>query len=135
MFASLAITCLGVQAGGNLAPTEKVSVGFRLANALVSYVRYLGEMIWPVNLAVLYPMPSHWAAWQVGGALLLLLGISLLTLARLRSAPYLAVGWAFLSRHTGAGDWPASGRPRRHGRPLYLHSGNRLVRCRRVGGG
>jgi tetratricopeptide (TPR) repeat protein len=50
-------------------------------------------MIWPTDLIALYPMPSHWPGWQVGGALLVLILISLVAVRRARSAPYLIVGW------------------------------------------
>lgn len=65
----------------------------RLGNALVSYVLYLVKTIVPTGLAVLYPHPGAWALWQVGGALLLLLVLTLLVLSWLNRAPWLAVGW------------------------------------------
>jgi Tfp pilus assembly protein PilF len=91
--ASCAITYLGVKAAGNIISAEKVPWGLRLANVPVSYVRYIGKMIWPRDLIPFYPMPSHWAAWQVGGAVLVLVLISLFVALRARSAPYLIVGW------------------------------------------
>ena len=45
----------------------------RLANVPVSYARYLGLTFWPVDLAILNPLPAAWPRWQVGGALTLLL--------------------------------------------------------------
>jgi len=90
---SCAITFIGVKTAHNILSTEVVPWGFRLANVPVSYVRYLGKMVWPVDLAVFYPMPSHWEAWQVVGAVLLLLLISLLVVVWARSAPYLIFGW------------------------------------------
>jgi protein O-mannosyl-transferase len=91
--ASCLITYLGVKAEGNILSTEKVPWGLRLANVPVSYARYLGKMIWPTDLAVLYPMPGHWAWWQVVGAVLVLVLVSLWVVLRARSAPYLIVGW------------------------------------------
>src|SRR5262249_23245780 len=32
----------------------------RLANALVSYCRYLGKFFWPSPLVIFYPHPLHW---------------------------------------------------------------------------
>ena len=91
--ASCAITFFGVRAGHNLISAEKVPWGLRLANVPVAYVRYLGKLFWPVDLAPLYPLPSHWAAWQVAGALVVLLLCTLLALALIRRQPWLAVGW------------------------------------------
>jgi len=91
--ASSAITYLGAKAGGNILSADRVPWGLRLANVPVSYVRYLGKMIWPADLIPLYPMPSHWAGWQVGGAAVVLVLITLFVVLRARSAPYLIVGW------------------------------------------
>ena len=63
----------------------------RLENALVSYVRYLGKALWPSRLAVFYTHPQL-GAWQVLGALLLLLSITALVLYR-KQQRYLATGW------------------------------------------
>jgi len=66
----------------------------RLANALVSYVRYIGKMLWPQDLAVLYPHPGRaLALWQIAGAGLLICLISFLVIRAGRRLPYLAVGW------------------------------------------
>ena len=66
----------------------------RAANALVSYVRYAGKTLWPADLSVLYLHPNlpggtPWAAWQVAGAGLLLLGLSWLATRR----RYALTGW------------------------------------------
>ncbi len=67
---------------------------FRISNALVSYVRYLGKAFWPDRLAVFYPHPEGGIpAWQAWGSLLLLAAVSALALRLIRSRPYLAVGW------------------------------------------
>jgi Flp pilus assembly protein TadD len=87
------ITFSNMKSGNNLISTDKLSWSIRLANVPVSYVRYLGKLIWPVNLSVFYPMPAHWPAWQVIGSVVVLLLISLVAAARFRKAPYLAVGW------------------------------------------
>jgi tetratricopeptide (TPR) repeat protein len=65
----------------------------RLANALVSYVKYIEKMIWPKNLAVFYPFPDTLPVWQVFGAGLFLVSISSLVLLNLRKKPYLCIGW------------------------------------------
>lgn len=65
----------------------------RLANVPVAYVRYLGLTLLPADLAILYPMPRGWPAWQVAGALALLAGLSWLAARRLSREPWLAVGW------------------------------------------
>jgi tetratricopeptide (TPR) repeat protein len=65
----------------------------RVETALISYVRYLRMAIWPTNLVAMYPHATHlYPVWQVGGAALLLLAITIVVL-RERAKPYLAVGW------------------------------------------
>jgi protein O-mannosyl-transferase len=79
--------------GGTLAMNNQWTLGFRLANAMVSYVRYLGKILWPDSLAVFYPYPSHWPSLVVlmcGG---LLTGVSMLCIYRHLKNPYMLVGW------------------------------------------
>ena len=66
---------------------------FGRANALVSYVRYIGKAVVPTNLAVLYPYPKAWPGWEVALCGLLLIAVSGLAIRTLRSGPYLFVGW------------------------------------------
>jgi tetratricopeptide (TPR) repeat protein len=66
----------------------------RAANAVVSYVTYLGQMFYPANLAVLYPYPEGKLALpEVLLAALLLLIISVLVFLWRRKYPFLLVGW------------------------------------------
>jgi protein O-mannosyl-transferase len=66
----------------------------RVANALVSYIVYLGQMIWPARLAVLYPYPEgNLKVPQVVLALLLLLIISTAFFMWRRKYPFLLTGW------------------------------------------
>jgi Flp pilus assembly protein TadD len=65
----------------------------RLANATLSYARYFWEVFWPRNLAVFYPFPATFSVSAVGGAALLLVGISVAAFGLARRRPYLAVGW------------------------------------------
>lgn len=90
---SSAITFIGVYSTNRVLGTEAVSLGLRLANVPVSYVRYLGKMILPENMVVLYPMPDSWETWQVVGSCVLLLVITVVAVASIRRAPYLLVGW------------------------------------------
>lgn len=72
---------------------EEVSLSQRLMNAVVSYADYIGLMICPHDLAVLYPYPQGWSPLRVGGALLLLIGVSGIALLQARRRPYWPVGW------------------------------------------
>ena len=65
----------------------------RTANALVSYVRYIGKAVFPANLTVLYPYPKGWPGWETALCSLLLIGVAGLAVRTVRSRPYLFVGW------------------------------------------
>ncbi|MFH1481524.1 MAG: tetratricopeptide repeat protein, partial [Pseudomonadota bacterium] len=63
------------------------------ANTLVSYVGYMGKMLWPANLAIPYLHPGRLPLWQAGGAALILLCITLLAIRCMKTRPYLFMGW------------------------------------------
>jgi len=77
-----------------IASLEKFPFAARFGNALLSCVSYLGKMIWPVHLAIFYPVFINSLSWgQVAAAALALLAISFLVLKGARKYPYLPVGW------------------------------------------
>ena len=66
----------------------------RLANAMVSYFDYLGKMIWPSGLSILYPHPgNNLSTWQVILCGMALAGITIFSIRLIRKVPYFAVGW------------------------------------------
>jgi tetratricopeptide (TPR) repeat protein len=81
------------KAGGAVVLTNAISPERRAANAVVSYVRYILKLLWPQNMAVIYPYPAHLPWWQVAGAALLLIAISIVALRASPRRPYLIVGW------------------------------------------
>jgi len=68
-------------------------LALRMANAFVSYVGYLWQTVWPMNLAAYYPFPRALPVWQVAGAALLLTLISAGALRLGSRRPYFLVGW------------------------------------------
>jgi tetratricopeptide (TPR) repeat protein len=87
------VTFIGQLKGGGMNSLDILPLKIRIFNAILSYVRYLGKMVWPSELAVIYPYPSIIQAWQIAGAFLLLLSVSLWVSWAARRRPYLAVGW------------------------------------------
>jgi tetratricopeptide (TPR) repeat protein len=65
----------------------------RVANAVVSYCRYLGKLFWPADLAAFYPRIDHWPIAVVAAAGLLLLAITVAAIALRRGQPYALTGW------------------------------------------
>ncbi len=74
-------------------PLESLSIGPRIANALVAYNTYIGKMIWPGNLSVFYPHPGGFSLWQVTGAAMFVLCITIVVIPLAKKYPYLFTGW------------------------------------------
>ena len=65
----------------------------RIANALFSFVTYLGKIFWPYDLVVFYPFSDQLPIWQVLGASLLIIVISIAVIVMAKRLPYFFVGW------------------------------------------
>jgi len=83
------------QLGGMTVEMSGLPFGYRIENAFVSYVRYLGKLFWPVNLCLCYPHPGKWPPLLAIGAVLVIAIISVLMFAGRRRAPYAFVGWSW----------------------------------------
>jgi tetratricopeptide (TPR) repeat protein len=85
---------------GAMQVIERVTLSERSANAVTSYLRYLGKFFCPADLAIVYPHPSRhyflsdqWPLWEIVLGTLLLVLITVLCILQARRRPYLAVGW------------------------------------------
>ena len=78
---------------GNVITLQSVPMMLRTENAVVSYLKYIGKLIWPSDLSIFYPYPEFIPLWQVMGSLAVLSAITYGTIRALRNHPYLAVGW------------------------------------------
>ena len=78
---------------GGMASMELFPFSVRIQNAIISYAAYLGKTFWPVDLAVFYPYQFSLPIWQVLGASLLLLAISVVAIYLVKKAPFFTVGW------------------------------------------
>ncbi len=87
------LTLFVARSGGAVKSIQSYPIGMRVSNALVSYAQYLGKMIWPHPLACFYPYPDNIPLWQVAGAGLVVLGISIFAVRSARKHPYFLVGW------------------------------------------
>jgi protein O-mannosyl-transferase len=70
-----------------------IPMGIRIVNAIVTYVRYLFKMLWPVNLAIPYPHPGYWPFVHLCLSAALLVWASLLVIRARRRFPFLVTGW------------------------------------------
>lgn len=78
----------------SIARGEQLPLVSRIGNGLVSYVIYVKEMIWPVDLAVFYPHSGdHLPVLEIGLAIVMLAIVSAGAIALRRRSPYLITGW------------------------------------------
>jgi len=76
--------------------TSEIPLVLRAENAIVSYVRYLRQLLWPVDLAPFYPHPQATLPMPlVIAAAALLVAISAAVLFYVRKRPYLTTGWGW----------------------------------------
>jgi hypothetical protein len=78
---------------GALQSGEVLPLHRRIDNAFISYVRYIGELIWPHDLTVFYPYPNAWPKTDVIAAMLVLITLTVFVLRQARVRPYIGVGW------------------------------------------
>jgi len=91
--ASAAVTMLAQRAGGAVVSTHRIPLTLRIGNALLSYELYLKKMLWPSNLAVLYPYPQSLRWLEIAAASVLLVLITAGVWAQRRTSRYLVVAW------------------------------------------
>ena len=74
--------------------TEQLPVLARINNAVVTYVVYAWQMLWPVKLAVFYPHPENRLPLsEIILALAILIAATAAAFAFRKKGPYLVTGW------------------------------------------
>ncbi|EEF57394.1 tetratricopeptide repeat protein [Pedosphaera parvula] len=89
---SCAVTFYVQKRSGAVATLDRISVLQRFDNAPVAYFRYVWKMVFPTDLAVLYPL-QNWTALQVIGSVIFLLMVLSAVMFKVRRYPYLLAGW------------------------------------------
>src|SRR5215471_13797214 len=88
------ITVVAQRKDGALASIAGYPMSLRLENALVSYAKYLQQMVWPSGLSLIYPFPDHHLpAWEIGLAAAVLVSISVCAAITAKRFKYFIVGW------------------------------------------
>jgi tetratricopeptide (TPR) repeat protein len=87
------VTVVAQRAGEAVVPVEELGLATRLANAVVSYWTYIGQMFWPTGLSCLYPFEAALPIGQLAAATAGLVVVTAAALMLRRRAPYAAVGW------------------------------------------
>jgi len=89
----LATTFLTQKKINAIASSEHVSLAASVANAVLSYVAYIGKMFWPSSLAIPYPLRLVIAPSRVFLGAAVLLAITAIVWAARKRHRYLLTGW------------------------------------------
>jgi protein O-mannosyl-transferase len=90
---SCVITYFAQASGGAVRSLDAYPLDVRLGNAVVSYLAYLGKMLWPSKLAFFYPHPGLPPMGTIALSALLIGGASWGAIRLRRGHPYLLTGW------------------------------------------
>ena len=96
LFALTAASCVATSIAQTeaMVPLENCPMGSRMGNALVSYAVYLLQMLWPRDMAAVYPNNLFaLALWKIGAALLALLVVSTAAWRMRKRFPWLMMSW------------------------------------------
>ena len=92
------LTVIAQQSGGAVSTLDKVPLDHRIGNAFISYVKYIGKLVWPSDMAVFYP-PSH--SNLLNATMLIcafiFIVISAISIYTGRRRKYIAVGWLWFA--------------------------------------
>jgi tetratricopeptide (TPR) repeat protein len=70
-----------------------VPFSIRLANAAISYVKYVLKTLWPSSLAIVYPYPTSVRSTEAILSALLLIALTVAAVRVSRRMPWITVGW------------------------------------------
>ena len=90
---SCIITFLAQHHGGMVVSLEEIPLPYRLDNVPLAYTRYLVKMLWPVHLAIFYPLPKTISPPAAVAAMAVLLATSAAVWFGRKRGPYGLVGW------------------------------------------
>ena len=76
--------------------SNQLSFSARLSNAVISYIIYVGQLLWPAKLAGLYPYGSNYLPGVVVAlGFIFIVAITVLIFTLRQRFPYLFVGWCW----------------------------------------
>jgi tetratricopeptide (TPR) repeat protein len=88
------MTFVSQKSGGAMSTTENMPLDYRIANTFLSYIKYIGKMIWPSKLAVYHPHPrTGFSDTAVVICALLFVLITVFSIYIGRRKRYVTIGW------------------------------------------
>jgi protein O-mannosyl-transferase len=92
--ASSILTEMAQRSGGSVMRLSLLPISTRMENAVISYVIYIGKILWPARLAAFYPIGFSRPLGDVIASATILFAMSAMALYFHR-ARYIVVGWFF----------------------------------------
>ena len=120
------VTYIAQQKAGAI-HSEEFPLSVRIGNALVSYIAYIGKMIWPSNLAVLYPHPVFVATLAGFGIGIPSYRYNLSSYLESKEISLFGNGLAVVYRYACACHRYSAGRLSGHGGPIHLYPPDRVI--------
>jgi len=72
---------------------EQLPFRIRFATAGMTCFRYLAKSFWPSDLGLNYPFMLHWEKWQLIGAAVVLVGMTIVAVWIRKTRPFWLTGW------------------------------------------
>ncbi|HTR43538.1 MAG TPA: tetratricopeptide repeat protein [Pseudomonadales bacterium] len=93
IFVDSILTFLAQQKGNAVTSLNRFPLDMRMENVFVSYIRYLGKIFWPVNLATPYSPLRYWPALVVFVSVVLFVALCVAAVKLRKQFPYAFTGW------------------------------------------
>ncbi len=90
---SCVLTYIAQNTTGAVLALANLPLSARLANATVAYLRYVEKLIWPVNLAISYPLDNPLPVWLVAAAAFFLIAVTFAAAWSRKRYPCVLMGW------------------------------------------
>lgn len=90
---SCVLTYTAGRKGGAVSEADLFPLADRIANAAISYVKYLGKTIWPFDMVIYYHYPAVLPYGKAGLCALLIALVTMFCLLRAKKYPFVCVGW------------------------------------------
>jgi tetratricopeptide (TPR) repeat protein len=89
------MTLISQKQGGGVPALDMIPLDYRVANMFLSYIRYIGKLIWPSGLVVYYSYPFVTLSdfWAVTCAILFIVLTIVIVCSIGRRKKYAVVGW------------------------------------------
>ncbi|MBF0457379.1 MAG: tetratricopeptide repeat protein [Nitrospirae bacterium] len=81
------------ETGGAVATLSALTLKLRMENVAVSYVKYIIKLFYPDGLGLMYRHPIDYPVWQVVGAVIFLVAVTIFAVAKMRLRPWFFTGW------------------------------------------